>query len=266
MAFVSFDCDHAAFGQIAKKGRELELTHKLRRLTDKEGGDLCGIASPELLSAAPEGFRPQDILPGCRSVIVVGKRLSDATVETAPSRMFDNMYAATNDFLEQLLLKITDTLTREKYQAIAVGPHSLDGKLFMGDVSQKHAAVAAGLGRFGLQSLVLTPQFGPRQRWGVVITQAPLQIGHPLKKGLCQPEKCGQLCLKNCPAKVFSPPKTQGNTDPNFFPGGLWYYWDVNKSACSTYRANRKRDLGWVTEGGHACAICLKVCPVGSRA
>jgi len=250
---------------MEKKKIKLELAFKLRRLATKLGGDLLGVASPELLSAAPEGFRPQDILPGCRSVIVVGKGLSDATVETTPSRMFDNMYAATNSFLEYLILQITDTLIREGYRAVAIGPHSLDGKLFMGDISQKHAAVAAGLGRFGLQSLVLTPEFGPRQRWGVVITQAPLQFGTPMTEELCQREKCGQACLKNCPAKVFSLPQTEGVLDPNFLPGGLWYYWKIDKSACSTYRANRRKGLGWVTEGGHACAVCLKVCPVGQR-
>jgi hypothetical protein len=49
------------------------------------------------------------------------------------------MYAATNSFLEYLILQITDTLIREGYRAVAIGPHSLDGKLFMGDISQKHA-------------------------------------------------------------------------------------------------------------------------------
>ena len=250
---------------MEKKEIRLELTYKLRRLTAKMGGDLFGIASPEILAAAPEGFRPQDILPGCRSVVVVGKRLSDATVDTTPSRMFDNMYSATNSFLEFLILKMTDTLAAEGFRAVAVGPHSLDGKRLMGDISQKHAAVAAGLGRFGLQSLVLTQDFGPRQRWATVITHAPLQPGAPLKKELCQPEKCGQACVKSCPANVFSLPQSEGVTDLNFLPSGLWYYWKVNKSACSTYRANRKKDLGWVTEGGHACAVCMKVCPVGNR-
>ncbi len=246
-------------------GKNSQLTSKLRRLTMKEGGELFGVASPELLLAAPEGFRPQDILHGCRAVIVVGKRLSDATVETTPSRMFDNLYAATNSFLEHLILKITAALMKEGYKAVAIGPHSLDGKLLMGDISQKHAAVAAGLGRFGLQSLVLTPQFGPRQRWGVVITQAPLKLNVPLEEGLCQPEKCGQACLKSCPVEVFSSPPNEEITDSNFRPGGLWHYWRIDKLACRTYRAKRKEDLGWVTEGGHACAICLKVCPVGIK-
>jgi epoxyqueuosine reductase len=248
----------------AKKGNPA-LNLKIRRLVAKIGGDLFGVASPDLLAAAPEGFRPQDILPGCRSVIVAGKRLSDATVETTPSRMFDTLYFAVNSFIDQAILKITDTLIREGYQAVGVGPHSLDGKQLRGDISQKHAAVAAGLGRFGLQSLVLTPQFGPRQRWGTVITDAPLKPGAPLAAALCHPETCGRACITSCPVKVFSAPPAEGAADPNFLPGGLWYYWNIDKPACRTYRAERKSALGWVTEGGHACAVCLKVCPVGRR-
>jgi epoxyqueuosine reductase QueG len=244
---------------------DLELTIQNRQFTIESGGDLFGVASPEPLAVAPPGFRPQDILPDCRAVIVVGKRLSDATVETTPSRLFDTMYFAINSFLDQLILKITDILVREKYKAIAIGPHSLDGKRLMGDISQKHAAVAAGLGRFGLQSLVLTPQFGPRQRWGTVITDAPLKPDIPLKEELCKPEQCEYACIKSCPARVFSERRREGITDAQFLPGGLWYYWNIDKSACSTYRANQKKELGWVTEGGHACAICLKVCPVGLK-
>ncbi len=250
---------------MKKEKTDYELTLKLRKLTVLLGGDLFGVASPQPLSAAPEGFRPLDLMPGCKSVIVVGKRLSDATVETTPSRMFDSLYFAVNSFIDQLILKITDTLVKEGHQAVGVGPHSLDGKQLRGDISQKHAAVAAGLGRFGLQSLVLTPEFGPRQRWGTVLTDAPLKLNPPLEENPCQPETCGEACLLSCPAKVFSPRDTGAISDPNFLPGGLWFYWNIDRFACSAYRAERKKELGWVTEGGHACAICMKVCPVGKR-
>lgn len=250
---------------MKKEKFDYELSLKLRKLTTLNGGDLFGVASPNPLSGAPEGFRPQNLLPGCKSVIVVGKRLSDATVETTPSRMFDTLYSAVNSFIDQLMLRVTDTLIREGYQAVGVGPHSLDGKQLRGDISQKHAAVTAGLGRFGLQSLVLTPEFGPRQRWGTVITDAPLKLDLPLEENPCRPEKCGQICLTSCPAKVFSPRDTGAISDPDFLPGGLWFYWNVDRFACSSYRAQRKKELSWVTEGGHACAICMKVCPVGKK-
>ena len=242
-----------------------ELTLRMQNFVIDEGGDLFGVASARVLSAAPEGFRPQDILPEAYAVIVAGKRLSDATVETTPSRMFDTMYAATNVFINQLILKTTNALAKFGYRAVAVGPSSSDARLFMGDISQKHAAVAAGLGRFGLQSLVLTPQFGPRQRWGAVITNAPLIPGTPLEEQLCKPELCGIACIRNCPVGALSENTMESIEKPDFLPGGVWYYGNVDKHLCRTYRTRREEELGWKTEGGHGCAICLKVCPVGQR-
>jgi epoxyqueuosine reductase len=249
---------------IAKKSRQLyEKTH---RFASRAGADFFGAADAQtLLAKAPSGFRPEDILPGSRAVVVVGKRLSDATVETTPSRMFDGMYFSVNAFINQLNLRMVDFFTRLGFRAVAIGPSSQDGKLLRGDISQKHAAVAAGLGRFGLQSLVLTPQAGPRQRWGAIVTDAPLETGAPRKEGLCRPEECGQACIHACPAKVFSLPDTKRVCDPDLLPGGLWYYWDIDKRACMAHRNRQKEELGWITEGPHACAVCLKVCPVGAR-
>ena len=39
--------------------------------------------------------------------------------------------------------------------------------------SQRHAAVRAGLGEFGLNNVVVTAKYGPRIRWNSVITAAP---------------------------------------------------------------------------------------------
>ena len=48
------------------------------------GVDLCGVASVERFSEAPEGFHPRDVLPACRSVVVFGKRFL-AGASTAPT-------------------------------------------------------------------------------------------------------------------------------------------------------------------------------------
>lgn len=253
----------AAQGEYQMKGTitDKRLTTWIRKRALAEGADLFGVASAEFLLSAPEGFRPEDILRGSKAVIVVGKGLSDATVDTAPSRLFDVMYSATNSFLDLLVLELADALGQRGYRAIAMGPHSWNKGLLRGDISYKHAAVAAGLGRFGIQSLVLTPHYGPRQRWSAVITDAPLEPGVPLEEGLCDPQKCNYACVRSCPAGVFSERET-GETAKECLPGGLWYYWNINKSGCVAYRAPKREELGLTTLEGHACALCKKVCPV----
>jgi ferredoxin len=68
--------------------------------------------------------------------------------------------------------------------------------------SHRHAAVAAGLGRFGLNNLLLTPEYGPRQRLVSLITEAPLNADPMLSNPVCLGDKCG-TCLRKCPAKAF---------------------------------------------------------------
>jgi epoxyqueuosine reductase len=71
-----------------------------------------------------------------------------------------------------------------------------------GPFSHRHAAVAAGLGELGLNNLLLTPQYGPRNRFVSIITTAPLIADPLLQKPVCLGEKCS-LCIKNCGGKAF---------------------------------------------------------------
>ena len=72
-----------------------------------------------------------------------------------------------------------------------------------GPFSHKHAAVAAGLGRFGRNNLLLSPQYGPRQRIVTVISEAPLHSDPLCDETLCLGDECN-ACVENCPAKAFS--------------------------------------------------------------
>ena len=64
--------------------------------------------------------------------------------------------------------------------------------------------MAARLGEFGWNGLVLTPYFGPRVRFNSIITNAPL-VANPMYEGpaLCQPDRCNLLCTRVCPAEAL---------------------------------------------------------------
>ena len=72
-------------------------------------------------------------------------------------------------------------------------------------MSMRHCAYAAGLGEFGWSSLILTPEFGPRNRFGAVLTTAELP-SDPMYSGprLCDPSKC-HVCEKLCPTGAIAP-------------------------------------------------------------
>ena len=71
------------------------------------------------------------------------------------------------------------------------------------DFSNRHAAVAAGLGEFGLHALIITPQFGMKQRFCSVITTAPLEPD-PMYDGPPLCDRC-MACVRVCPVRAIDP-------------------------------------------------------------
>jgi epoxyqueuosine reductase QueG len=49
------------------------------------GADLIGIASTDRFDSAPLGHKPEDLLRGAKSVIVMAKRIPLAVVKTIPT-------------------------------------------------------------------------------------------------------------------------------------------------------------------------------------
>ena len=66
-----------------------------------------------------------------------------------------------------------------------------------GPISHRHCATRAGLGEFGYNNIVLTPQFGPRQRFNTIITDAELVPDPLITTPICLRDSC-RLCLKAC--------------------------------------------------------------------
>ena len=66
-----------------------------------------------------------------------------------------------------------------------------------GPFSHRHAATRAGLGEFGYNNVVLTREFGPRQRFNSIITNAELVPDPLITEPICLRDDCG-LCLKAC--------------------------------------------------------------------
>lgn len=103
-------------------------------------------------------------------------------------------------------------------------------------------AVASGLGKFGVCGVVLTPEYGPRQRWVSVLTEAPLNFREEMKEEICRekqaPGTCGK-CINACPIQAISLNK---GTDVR----RCWIEWSN------------------LHDNGLACGVCIKTCPVGS--
>lgn len=191
----------------------MNVTSEIKEYAKRLGVNLTGVAGVARFASAPEGKRPEDILPGARSVFVVGIRLLDGAVQSKFRVMEDNnqkirglygTYASTiapnlhMGFAIDQIVRFIEEKTGEVAVPTTSGPFQTDSAF-----SQRRAAIAAGLAQMGWNGYALNPQYGPRVRYCSIITTAQLDED-PMYSGekLCDPVKCG-MCIKHCPVHAI---------------------------------------------------------------
>ena len=164
-----------------------ELTKHVKKMAFNKGVDMIGVAPVERFQGAPKGHHPADVLPGCESVISIGRRflmgMIDTLSPTAQRLSYKHhTFAHLNAWNSQTAYEIALFLENNGYTAFVVQPTTpYEPQTKMGVISHRHAAVLAGLGVFGRNNLVLTPQFGPRNRFVSILTTAKLLIWSLIK-------------------------------------------------------------------------------------
>lgn len=218
----------------------------IKQLARTMGIDLVGICPTSRLDNAPTGHHPTDIMPDARSVIVLAKRAPKAPTlyknRTSYTTMREVCFRSLDEKAYLISLFIEKT---EGAMALAV---PADDPYFdwneaeqrgTGDLSHKHAAEAAGLGRIGKNSLLITPEFGNLVYLTSILTNLEIEADPIISEELCIPG-C-RKCLDACPA--------------NALPGDG----TVIQSLC------RERCITNLPKGHEVdnCWECRRVCPVG---
>jgi ferredoxin len=193
-------------------GYDEELTAAVKKYAGEIGSCLTGIAGADVLNETlEEHFRPEDVLPGCRSLVVMSLHIPDGSLEIlrrGKSRYSYNLfgYAYINRELDFMIYRMSCYLEARGYATTPVPARGCAigaPKKGYGMISYRHAAVAAGLASFGLSGIALSPEYGSRQRFIAVPTTAPL---HPAERLLDQNEVCdGCLeCIGHCAAGALT--------------------------------------------------------------
>jgi len=221
-----------------------ELSEKIKQKMVGEGIDLVGITSAKRLYNAPEGRRPQDILPTAQSVIVAAIHVLDSVWDLPYTRYeYTNQFFVLNSILNNTAFKISRYLESQGYRAIPIpAAYPRINKLICGVLSHRHAAAQAGLGEMALNNMLTTPQFGSRVRLVSIVTEAPLKPDSPYEDKLCEKmrDKCKLACVKNCPVQAIT---EEGKID---------------KTKCLFYQ---EKIMPWsATE--LRCGICISSCPI----
>lgn len=198
---------------------------------------------PPLRDAAPTGSHPRDFLPEAQSVVSIAMpilnpvldapaALADRRMEMIPAHVkyeyLELFYDRVGHFLHDVKLEsigqaIGQFLMGEGFDAMifpttGLHPHvqgMTDLEIWethpdhapfqytTGPFSHRHAATRAGLGEFGYNNLVLTREFGARQRFNSILTDAELTPDPLIEEPICLRDECA-LCLKACIAQCIS--------------------------------------------------------------
>jgi NAD-dependent dihydropyrimidine dehydrogenase PreA subunit len=116
---------------------------------------------------------------------------------------------------------------------------SYETKGTLGDVSLRHAAIAAGLGNFGRHNLVIHPQIGSRVVFTAVMTNLDLPSDPPVSERICT--DCN-ICVENCPAHALD---EEGKTDDmKCLKPALWYWerYPLLDQICREHNRRTKKD------------------------
>lgn len=159
------------------------------------GADLCGIASVERFADAPSGFHPTDVSKECKSVVVVALRFPISTLSASSPAAYTFVRNRLADRMDAITFQLSSKL--EKMGSCAVPIPSSDPYDYWDDkrrhgqgiLSLKHAAVRAGLGHMGKNTLLVNDKLGNMLWLGAILLDKELEA---------DPIASYQTCVPSC--------------------------------------------------------------------
>ena len=189
------------------------LKNVLEQTVRAEGIDLIGFAGRDRFEGVAPEHNPFSIFPEGKTVILLGKRICRGSlrgVEEGTNFADYNYFGVRrleDDFLAIACYNLVRALEDEGWEAVPIFPNppevaptgiSVEPGRPAPNVFPDfdYAAVACGIAEIGLSGLALTPRFGSRQRFHMVITDAELTPTPLLSTPICL--QCGK-CAASCP-------------------------------------------------------------------
>lgn len=193
-----------------------ELTERIVEKAKSLGASAVGVADVERLKASPShrispkigmGLEvrwrdaPDDVVPAevewpadAVSAVVIGV---SHPADQPELDWYDGKGTPGNRALIRIVKELSDWL-KDSYALTTYRPPYF---IESGGVFMKDAAVLAGLGSVGKNNLVITPKYGPRIRWRVLLLYREAKATGPVEYHPC--DGCDVRCRKACPVGAF---------------------------------------------------------------
>ena len=231
---------------LSKQSAEIKHVAKLF------GADLVGITSSDTrwhyshrVDTKKFEAVSNDLPAACNRVIVMAHSMDFDLVETYPSALAGASSGREYSHEAAICMQLAAYIRGLGYEAIAS----------MNDTALVIPyAIKAGLGEYGRNQMVITPEFGPRVRFSKIFTSLPLEIDIPTALGIKEYCHSCTKCASACPPKALPFGEPNEKKDSNSTIKGV-KKWSANCEKCFGYWAKIRTD----------CAICMRVCPFNRK-
>ena len=169
------------------------------------GADLVGIVDTETLNRFPPDPKwpqtPERISPYAKSVVVIAKRIPVGAFRAKSNIPVQYVDMLVLRSMDRVAYRLAEWMEQEGYPSFVTAAQETDWsykKASYGRLSTRHLGIEAGLGTFGLEVNILTPEFGPRIYLTGILTEATIAADQRIKEQVCIGESCSR-CLYSCP-------------------------------------------------------------------
>ena len=227
-------------------------TAEIKQIAKLLGADLVGITEIDprwhyshRVDTRDMSAVPNDLPEGITHVIVMGHAMDHDLVAAYPSALASAGAGLEYSREAAIVIQLSAYIRNLGFEAVAS----------MNDTALAIPyAIKAGLGEYGRNQMVITPEFGPRVRFSKVFTSLPLVADKPKPLGIRQYCEGCTKCAQACPPKAL--PFGEATDEPvNRSTIAGVKKWSADCEKCFGYWAKLKSD----------CAICMRVCPFNNQ-
>lgn len=226
-----------------------EAAEEIKRVSRLFGADMVGITGHDLrwhytssFSTKTRSEKTSAIPEDLPNVIVIATSMHYDAIQSYPSATAGVAvgHGYSRDF--ELVQTIATYILNLGYRAVASVNDSTQAIPY---------AIQAGLGEYGRNGLLMTPEFGPRVRIGRIHTDMPVDHDQPIRFGV--KEFCDttcRRCAESCPPQAISYGEPTEDVPSQSMTIGI-RKWQVDPEKCFKFWTNQ----------GTECGICMRVCP-----
>lgn len=259
-------------------GRRIFSSEEIRAMCLEEGADDAGFV--EITRQALGNVRNEvsTLYPKTKTIISICKRNNPENIQSVSRPLANEEFHKTYDDLSIIARKIVRRLNESGIRGVSCHPtfpmdmNNWAGKIWQ--ISHKPIAEQAGIGKTGINRMILHPKFGTFILLDSILIDAEVDVyGAPLEHDPCV--SC-MLCVSACPVGALDPKKgldfnacmTHNYRD---FMGGFedWVENIVTSDTVDEFRKKSGDDQNiskWQSLSfgpQYKAAYCISVCPAG---